>query len=1122
MLHLYQSNRLESLADMMLSVQNEHPLPNPLATEHIVVQSQGMRRYIHQFWARHLGIAANLQFRLPAGLAWQLMREAKPDVPEMSPFASEIMQWRLLQLFQSPEFMQDDTFACVRGVLDDYLKKGGLSRYHLAGQIADVFDQYLVYRPDWIEAWSAGRRVAALDAHYQDEQSWQAVLWRELDRRSGDALHRVQLWHTLMDALAEGRIRSLPPRLFLFGLSTLAPMYMALFQQIALHRDVHIFALNPCALYWGDLLEPAQILQRSDEADLALQGHPLLSSWGKQGRDFFNALSEAEAHQEERHQKFAPEPLSDSLLHSLQFHIQNLIQPDDACREGWRERHFAYVSERAQHDDLIAQNIARQVQAASGDADAQLVAQLHADSSLQIHSAHSPLRELQILKDQIRLMLQQNPSWQPGDIAVLTPNIEPYAPFIEAVFGQYSDAPLPYSIADVKLSRKQPALDAIAQTLEVLGSRFEVEKVLALLDNPTILAQWQLTRDDLPLLTESVAQLNIRWGSDETERAQYGDNHPLFTWQQGLDRLVLGWMQPAQQNLWHDTAAFDSHPDHLPIFARFVQFVQFLLDTKHEWQTPATIEQWCGRLRRLSQNLLAPADDADRQAYQQWESALANWQAQADVAQFTEQIHADTACEHAQHFLHQSSEAGFLRGGITFCSMVPMRSLPFKVICLLGLNDGDFPRNTKAAVFDLIAKHPQKGDRARRDDDRYLFLEAIISARDILYLSYVGRSIRNDDELAPSALVSELIDTIAAMTGRRSKELVEHWVEQHPLQPFSHRYFIADKISDDLFSTRQDYADALNRPREQARPFFSEALEENSPAPTVWQDDFIRFWKNPVKAWLQQTLGWREPYRDEAWESAEPFEPQRADKIAAAYLDARRHNQDFQETAVRLDAESLLPAGELGKLWQQNFQAAAKRIDSELLQSPKLPPFAYEIPFDGQTLQGSLGNLYQCGQVFYLDCKPNAPQRIALLLEHLIFCAVGSSETETCQTYIVQPEETTLYPEIPSSQAQQMLQKWLTFFNLGQTRPLPFFAKTSLAAAEAYGKKQSWEDALNKARTEYHGNKVSKGQKDYTEVALVFGNEDTEPVEGALFQRLVEELLIPLLDAVKEESSDAA
>ena len=596
----------------------------------------------------------------------------------------------------------------------------------------------------------------------------------------------------------------------------------------------------------------------------------------------------------------------------------------------------------------------------------------------------------------------------------------------------------------------------------------------------------------------------------------------LFTWQQALERIVLGWMLPDDGSpLWQNVSAWHGDVNRLDVFGRFAAFIRTLSRLAAEWRKPAAAEEWTERCRDLVQSLFLPDAD-DQYALQQFEQALAKWQEETALAGFRGTLPQHTVIRHLRRFLGSESQAGFLRGGITFCSMVPMRSLPFKVICLLGLNDGDFPRNTKAAVFDLIAKHPQKGDRARRDDDRYLFLEAIISARDILYLSYVGRSIRNDDELAPSALVSELIDTIAAMTGRRSKELAEHWVEQHPLQPFSHRYFIADNISDDLFSTRQDYAEALNRPREQARPFFSEALEENSPAPTVWQDDFIRFWKNPVKAWLQQTLGWREPYRDEAWESAEPFEPQRADKIAAAYLDARRHNQDFQETAVRLDAESLLPAGELGKLWQQNFQAAAKRIDGALLQSPKLPPFAYEIPFDGQTLQGSLGNLYQCGQVFYLDRKPNAPQRIAILLEHLIFCAVGSSETETRQTHIVQPEETTLYPAISSSHAQEMLQKWLTFFNLGQTRPLPFFAKTSLAAAEAYGKKQSWEDALNKAKESYHGNKVSKGQKDYTEVALVFDNEDTEPVEGALFQRLVEELLIPLLDAVKEESSDAA
>ena len=1097
MFYLYQSDRLEALAEMCAHIHQALPLDVVLAQEEVVVQSQGMRRYLNVFFARKLGVAANLKFSLPAGLAWQLMRKLVPDVPPLSPFSPEVMRWRLLDLFRSEAFQTAPEYENVRLKLESYLHSSASADYQLAGQMADIFDQYLVYRPDWIDAWQAGKLLGL-----GDDEDWQARLWRYLDDGSQSAPHRVALWEKLLAQLDKS---VLPQRLFVFGISTMAPMYLQLLHQISKHCDVFVFALNPSSQYWGEVIDEAQILKRGDEADLSQAGHPLLASLGKQGRDFFDFLSEVETEQDIQ---VYEEGRDDTLLHCLQNDIQNLIMPSERL----------YQQEEG---EAGAQQALVQVYDADGNPVCVEPDKLLNDGSVKIVAAHSPLRELQILKEELSLVLQKNPDWQLHDIAVLTPNIEPYSPFIEAVFGQAQGGAqaLPYSVSDVKLSRRQPLLYALEQTLDLLESRFEVDKVLPLLESGLVLRRFGLTADDLPLLHDTIAELNVHWGLDGTMRGA-ADN--LFTWQQALERIVLGWMLPDDGSpLWQNVSAWHGDVNRLDVFGRFAAFIRTLSRLAVEWRKPAAAAEWTERCRDLVQSLFLPDAD-DQYALQQFEQALAKWQEETALAGFSGTLPQHTLIRHIRRFLGSESQAGFLRGGITFCSMVPMRSLPFKVICLLGLNDGDFPRNTKAAVFDLIAKHPQKGDRARRDDDRYLFLEAIISARDILYLSYVGRSIRNDDELAPSALVSELIDTIAAMTGRRSKELAEHWVEQHPLQPFSHRYFIADNISDDLFSTRQDYAEALNRPREQACPFFSEALEENSPEPTVWQDDFIRFWKNPVKAWLQQTLGWREPYRDEAWESAEPFEPQRADKIAAAYLDARRHNQDFQETAVRLDAESLLPAGELGKLWQQNFQAAAKRIDSELLQSPKLPPFAYEIQFDGQTLQGSLGNLYQCGQVFYLDRKPNAPQRIALLLEHLIFCAVESQTTETRQTHIVKPEETTLYPEISGSQAQEMLQKWLTFFNLGQTRPLPFFAKTSLAAAEAYGKKQSWEDALNKARESYHGNKVSKGQKDYTEVALVFGNEDTEPVEGALFQRLVEELLIPLLDAVKEESSDAA
>ena len=894
MFYLYQSNRLESLAALFAGIQRVRPLESALAAEQIVVQSQGMRRYLSVYLARELGVAANLQFSLPAGLTWQLMQKLIPDIPALSPFSPEVMRWRLLDLFRSERFQTASEFENVRSVLQSYLGSGESADYQLAGQLADIFDQYLVYRPQWIDAWQEGKLLGL-----GDDEVWQAQLWRYLDDGNQSAPHRVALWEKLLSSLDKAH---LPERFFVFGISTMAPMYLQLLQKISEHCDVFVFALNPSGQYWGNVIEAAQLLKGGDDADLSQTGHPLLASLGKQGRDFFDFLTEIGLEE----QPVFEEVSDDTLLHCLQNDIQNLRMPSENSRA-----------------DLLD------------------------DGSVRIVSAHSPLRELQILKDKLLRILHEHPDWQPHDIAVLTPNIEPYSPFIEAVFGQAQGGAqaLPYSVSDVKLSRRQPLLYALEQTLDLLESRFEVDKVLPLLESGLVLRRFGLTADDLPLLHDTIAELNVHWGLDGTMRGA-ADN--LFTWQQALERIVLGWMLPDDGSpLWQNVSAWHGDVNRLDVFGRFAAFIRTLSRLAAEWRKPAAAEEWTERCRDLVQSLFLPDAD-DQYALQQFEQALAKWQEETELAGFSGTLPQHTVIRHIRRFLGSESQAGFLRGGITFCSMVPMRSLPFKVICLLGLNDGDFPRNTKAAVFDLIAKHPQKGDRARRQ------------------------------------------------------------------------------------------------------------------------------------------------------------------------------NQDFQETAVRLDAESLLPAGELGKLWQQNFQAAAKRIDGALLQSPKLPPFAYEIPFDGQTLQGSLGNLYQCGQVFYLDRKPNAPQRIALLLEHLIFCAVGPSETETRQTHIVQPEETTLYPEISGSQAQQMLQKWLTFFNLGQTRPLPFFAKTSLAAAEAYGKKQSWEDALNKARESYHGNKVSKGQKDYTEVALVFGNEDTEPVEGALFQRLVEELLIPLLDAVKEESSDAA
>lgn len=1064
MLYLHQSNRLEVLAGIFAQLQSLLPLDDPFASEEVVVQSQGMRRYLNAYLARRLGVAANLKFSLPAGLAWRLMRDFIPGVPALSPFSADVVVWRLLDLFGSSRFKDDAQFEPVRAALSEYLGNGDAAAYQLAAQLADVFDQYLVYRPQWIDAWQQGKLVGL-----GEDEAWQAALWRFLGDGMQGVPHRVALWQQLLGSLSADK---LPERFFVFGVAAMAPMYLQLLQAVAQHCDVHILALNPSSGYWGDVIDAAQILKNKGDIDLSQSGHPLLASLGKQGRDFFDALSEMPDVEE---RGYYDDVESGSLLRRLQYQIQTLQMPSENLTENGLE-----------------------------------------DGSIQVCSAHSPLRELQVLKTKLLRVLNEHPDWQPHDIAVLMPDIQPYMPYIEVVFGQEQDGAqkLPYSVSDVKVSRRQPLFYVLEQVFDLLQSRFEADKLLPLLDSHLVLARFNLSREDLPLLMDTVTQLNIHWGVDKAMRG----SDALFTWQQGLDRLILGWMLPENGNgLWQGISAWHGDVNHLAVFEGFAEFIRVLSDTFKEWAQPAEVPVWIERIRKLIQGLTLP--DADSQyAVQQLEQSLARWQEETVLAGFTGILSQETVIRHVEHFLGSESQAGFLRGGITFCSMVPMRNLPFKMICLLGLNDGDFPRNTKAAAFDLIAKYPQKGDRSRRDDDRYLFLEAIISAREILYLSYVGKNIENNNDKAPSALLAELIDTIAEMTGQEASVLSESWVENHYLQPFSRNYF--SKEADNKAtqrSIRQDYAEALNRPSGEIPAFFNpdsfpkpEPIEEQM---NITQSEFLSFWRNPVKAWLRRTLGWSGMYTEQVWEAEEPFEPNCNAKIMARYIDARKNHADFTDVAEKLEAESFFPADKLGGLWQESFRLSALSLDAALVGSKKIPARAYRLQIGRFCLEGSLENVYENGQIIYLYQNLNAPQTIELMLEHLIFCAVRPSEIQTYATHIVQADcKVSDYPEIDKDQAEAILQKWLEYYVWGQARPLPFFAKLSIEAAKTKIKDE--KKAREGIVFEYQNGQSGKAPCEYDEVKLVFGRDKILPVSTPLFWNMIDDLLVTLVKLI--------
>lgn len=1065
MLYVYQSNHLSDLAALLASVYQHTAEYSAWTPTEVVVQSQGMRRYLNHYLAQEHGIAANLHFSLPAAYIWQLTHKVLPDTPRLNPFQTDVLRWRLFSLFRSND-LQGAQLCLTAKALQSYLESSIQAPYHLAGKLADMFDQYLIYRNDWINNWQKKELVGL-----GEDEDWQAELWYWLSKETNSS-HRAGLMQEFLSQLRE---EHLPKRIFVFGIATLAPVYLHALQIMAQHTDVHVFAVNPSAEYWGNVLS-ADLLLEHQQADSNMVGHPLLASLGKQGRDFFDALNDL------GEVVYMPPvyaecgDTADSLLHRLQNDIQCLHHP--------KQTDPPYVQQAY-------------------------------DNSIQIVSAHSCLRELQILKEQLMQDLATHPEWQPQDIAVLTPHIEPYLPFIHAVFGQtQGNTPaLPYNIADVKISLQEPLLQLLEKLLQLMQSRFDIESIQPLLDESPLRAHFDLSDSDVELISRVWREQGVRWGIDTDMRHKYGGESKLFTWQQARERTVLGWLLPDDKRtaLWQQQLPWFGDVGQTEILARGQQLIDCLIKHHSCWQSAASISDWIARTRLLLRDI-ADADSLAGQAMQQLETSLGEWQAQAELAQFECLIEPEIAIEHLQNYLSGTRQAGFLRGGITFCSMVPMRSLPFRCICLLGLNDGDYPRTTKSAAFDLIARHPRRGDRARRNDDRYLFLESILSAGEKLYLSYIGKDIRKNEELAPSALLHELIDVLSAMTGCNPLQFNQHHIIRHPLQPFSYRYF-----NGDLNSSRSDYAEALNQKMVKPLPFYA-ATEEAEPQPQeIDTETFIRFWRNPVRHWLQQQLQWQAPYQEAPVSAAEPFAIENSALIYSAYTRARQQHLDFNDVDAALAVSGLVPEGALGLVVSQTLRTQTLALDGEILFSPAVADIAFVFNHQQLQLNGNISHIHQCGQLLERSQAPTAPDNIELYLRHLLFCASATEfEQHTYELYPPQPRKLAALSR-PDAQAQLAL--WLDYYQLGQYRPLPFFPKTSLSAARYWYKRRQKANTPAEYGSEersaafkmYMDSHNGKPQAEYPEVAQVFGRDDTLPIDSPLFWQLIEELLLPMM-----------
>ncbi|MBO9661605.1 exodeoxyribonuclease V subunit gamma [Dokdonella sp.] len=1040
MFHLHYGNDLRGLARVLgerIAVADVDALLTP---EVVLVPHPGMRRWLEIELAEAQGIAANVDFRLPGEFVWQVLRANHAGLRQQSIYDRDVLRWRLFPLLA--ELAREP----VGAPLAHYLRGDAaeLKRLQLAREFAAALERYQAYRRGMLEEWERGA----------ERDDWQAEAWRRLTR-TGEEPHRARLIGDFLARHAGGAERpdGLPPRLAVFGCLNISPDTLRVLGTLGEFIEVDFLLPSPCAEYWGEERSLRERL-RAGASPLEAPEQPLLASWGRVGREFFEQVFSYDEVQPADEQAVLREPSRAHLLGRIQADVLALRRPD--------------AHERA----------------AAPDPD---------DVSLRVHVCHSPLREVEVLHDRLLALFERDPSLAPRDVAVMLPDVAAYAPAVEAVFGALADGDprrIPYTIADRSAEDEHPIVEAFLRLLGLPASRWSANEFLDLVAVPAVQRRLGFDGEALADLRHWLDRAGVRWGLDESTRVAFGaGRYRAFSWAEGIERLLLGLASGDEQGI--------AGVAPLPIVegnaaATLGQALALLRELEHlaaaqrQAHPPA---QWQAvYLRALA--ALFPSDGGDRderRALAAIRGALAALAEHAAAGGCEEALGWTCVREFLRERLAEADpQQRFLAGGVSFCGMVPLRAIPFRVIAVLGLDDEAFPRREPALGISRLERELRQarrlGDRSVRDDDRYLFLQILTSADAVLHLSYVGRDQRSGKPREASALVGELLDVVArdyyldADAARRALTV------EHPLQPFARRVF--DRSAPEIFTYRDEWrAAAAAGRRGRPQPFAALPLGDAAAVERLPLERLIEFWRHPQRAFLRDVLHLDLYERDELLGDDDPLAlgPLEASELRRALVtDAlergRAAMREFDEDAqVRLQ----LPIGAAGAAAYRGEALASARVAAEVERWRRgkhaLPPVSFELVVDGCVLECTLRDAYREGLLHWIPGRMHGRHWLRPWIETLALLACEDRErlgfdADAHGTLIAlgkRGAEVRPLRGLDAAAARTELAALLDGWRAGQRAPLAFYPKAAWTYLEKLASAATLEAALDAARRQF-------------------------------------------------------
>lgn len=1075
-----------ALVEHLDRVLTATPLP-PFDDDIVVVQSLGMERWVRQQLARRRGCAASLRLPFPAAFCRSLADALQPLQTIDARFEEEALTWRLFSLLGDEVLMQEAVYAPLRQFLS---RADPVKRYGLARRISARFDEYRLYRPQWLLDWEsesdatfADSLAASPEAHDNPHAAWQRALWqRLLEGRGERPLHFARWFLQTIERLERATTapEGLPARLSVFGISTLPPLFIRLLQAVARFVPVRFYVLVPDGENW----RPGE--ERS----------PLFEQFGHASRELLGLLTTPSPGGAVPHMDHvrAPRPSGDTLLH----HLQRAMRSPES------------TSSTVSSTYLIAPD----------------------DRSIGVHICHSPLREMEVLRDHLLDAFASDPSLRPHDILVMVPDVERYAPLAESVFG---GAPgqrvgIPFRVADRALARESAPLQAFELLLGLATSRLSASEVMRLLALAPVRRTLGITVAQVEHITTWVQSAGIRWGWDAADRAErqelpaFGEN----SWRIGLDRLLTGYAAgPVDAIIDGRLPVAGDLAGDSELLGVFADWVERLDEYLRLLRAPRTLPEWSVMLETVLTWAIEPDGAAERRTYEEILSEIRALQGTLQsTLQYAPVGHDDgsgpvVAFEVVRDWLSsalQSQEhaTGFLTGGLTICAMKPMRAIPHRVIAMLGLDDRAYPRRERRPAFDLIGSTRQPGDRDPRMDDRQLILDTLLCAEDRLHISYVGRSQTNNAEIAPSIVVAELLQYLQETV--RTTDSAPHPLlrVEHRLQPFSVAYFAqAEDTTAALFSYDGALARSISGASERVidPPFVGAGVRTVSERLVITLDDLMAAWCNPARFHAERVL---QLSLRAARESVQDVEPMQLDGLLRTRVQQRMledalhraHSADARRMLVEASGE--LPPGPLGEAWYDRLSRQMAPLMRRIGRPQFLEPLTIDVEGPDWQLVGRLDFQLPDEQWRVRAATLKVKDLTQAWIAHVARAAAGGAGP----TRVMSLDGVRTFGALQDPMA--LLEVLIGHYRRMLSMPVPYFP----GAAEAYRKavnatKKGAKLPLDAARAAYvPGGEFSRGDADDPYVALLWRGRDPFETHAEEFVALTEEFWVPAESAL--------